>query len=32
MMTSFYNGVSGVKSNSFGIDVYANNIANVNTT
>ncbi len=32
MMTSFYNGVSGVKTNSFGIDVYANNIANVNTT
>ncbi len=32
MMTSFYNGLSGVKTNSFGIDVYANNIANVNTT
>ncbi|EDO8878860.1 flagellar hook-basal body complex protein [Campylobacter coli] len=31
MMTSFYNGVSGVQTNSFGIDVYANNIANVNT-
>lgn len=32
MMNSFYNGISGVKTNSFGIDVYANNIANVNTT
>ena len=32
MMNSFYNGVSGVKSNSFSIDVTANNIANVNTT
>ncbi|HDZ5125809.1 TPA: flagellar hook protein FlgE [Campylobacter jejuni] len=32
MMNSFYNGVSGVKTNSFGIDIYANNIANVNTT
>lgn len=31
MMTSFYNGVSGVKTNSFDIDVAANNIANVNT-
>ncbi len=31
MMTSFYNGVSGVKTNSFDIDVTANNIANVNT-
>lgn len=32
MMNSFYNGISGVKTNSFGIDIYANNIANVNTT
>lgn len=32
MMNSFYNGISGVKSNSFGIDITANNIANVNTT
>lgn len=31
MMNAFYNGISGVKTNSFGIDVYANNIANVNT-
>ncbi len=31
MMTSFYNGLSGVKTNSFDIDVAANNIANVNT-
>ncbi|MBZ7946905.1 flagellar hook protein FlgE [Campylobacter sp. RM9939] len=32
MMNAFYNGISGVKNNSFGIDVTANNIANVNTT
>ncbi len=31
MMTSLYNGLSGVKTNSFDIDVTANNIANVNT-
>ncbi|MBZ7964093.1 flagellar hook protein FlgE [Campylobacter sp. 2457A] len=31
-MNAFYNGISGVKNNSFGIDVTANNIANVNTT
>lgn len=31
MMNAFYNGISGVKSNSFGIDISANNIANVNT-
>ncbi|HEB9308866.1 TPA: flagellar hook protein FlgE [Campylobacter coli] len=31
MMTSLYNGLSGVKTNSFDIDVAANNIANVNT-
>ncbi|TKX28867.1 flagellar hook protein FlgE [Campylobacter estrildidarum] len=32
MMNAFYNGISGVKTNSFGIDITANNIANVNTT
>ncbi|MDN2929024.1 hypothetical protein PAK09_08985, partial [Campylobacter jejuni] len=32
MMNSFYNGISVVKSNSFGIDITANNIAYVNTT
>lgn len=32
MMNAFYNGISGVKNNSFGIDVSANNISNVNTT
>ncbi|EAH5201005.1 hypothetical protein D8J80_10645, partial [Campylobacter upsaliensis] len=32
MMGAFYNGISGVKTNSFGIDISANNIANVNTT
>ncbi|ARE81287.1 flagellar hook protein FlgE [Campylobacter helveticus] len=32
MMSSFYNGINGVKTNSFGIDISANNIANVNTT
>ena len=32
MMNSFYNGVSGIKNSSFGIDISANNIANVNTT
>ena len=31
MMNAFYNGVSGVKSQSFGIDTTANNIANINT-
>jgi len=31
MNTSFYNGVSGVKSYQYGIDVIGNNIANVNT-
>lgn len=31
MMNAFYNGISGVKSNSFGIDISANNIVNVNT-
>ncbi|MCX2682652.1 flagellar hook-basal body complex protein [Campylobacter sp. MIT 21-1685] len=32
MMKAFYNGVSGVKSSSFGIDLSAHNISNVNTT
>lgn len=32
MMSSFYNGVEGVKTQSFGIDITANNIANINTT
>ncbi|BDY13087.1 flagellar hook protein FlgE [Hydrogenimonas cancrithermarum] len=31
MNTSFYNGVSGVKTYQSGIDVWGNNIANVNT-
>lgn len=31
MMRSFYNGVSGVKTHSFGMDLLANNIANINT-
>lgn len=31
-MSSFYNGVEGVKTQGFGIDITANNIANVNTT
>lgn len=30
-MTSFYNGVSGIKTHQSGIDVWGNNIANVNT-
>lgn len=32
MLVSLYNGVSGVKTSSFGTDVVSNNIANVNTT
>jgi flagellar hook protein FlgE len=32
MNISFYNGVSGVKTYQFGIDVLGDNIANVNTT
>ena len=32
MIRSFYNGVSGAKSSSFGTDILANNIANVNST
>ncbi|TEY04456.1 flagellar hook-basal body complex protein [Campylobacter sp. US33a] len=31
MMQSFYNGVGGITSQNFGIDLTANNIANVNT-
>ncbi len=31
MNSSFYNGVSGMKTYQFGIDVWADNIANVNT-
>ena len=31
MLQSFYNSVSGVKSQQFGMDITANNIANVNT-
>ena len=30
-MTALYNGVSGIKTNSIGIDVTGNNIANANT-
>ena len=32
MTTSFYNGISGVKSFQSGIDIWGNNIANINTT
>jgi len=32
MTTSFYNGVGGMKTSQVGIDVWADNIANVNTT
>ncbi|ENB4014367.1 flagellar hook protein FlgE [Campylobacter upsaliensis] len=32
MMGAFYNGINGVKASGFGIDISANNIANVNTT
>lgn len=31
MMRSFYNGISGVKSHSYGMDLLANNISNINT-
>ena len=31
MNSSFYNGISGVKSHQFGLDVWANNISNINT-
>lgn len=30
MVRSFYNGVSGIKTQSFGMDVWANNISNIN--
>lgn len=31
MMRSFYNGISGIKSHSYGMDLLANNISNINT-
>ena len=31
MNSSFYNGVSGIKTQQFAMDVQANNIANANT-
>ncbi len=31
MNTSFYNGVNGIKTHQFGIDVWSNNIANIET-
>ena len=31
MNTSFYNGISGTKTHQFGLDVWADNISNVNT-
>jgi flagellar hook protein FlgE len=31
MNSSFYNGVSGIKSQQFGLDVWANNISNIST-
>ncbi len=31
MNRSFYNGISGVKTHQFGMDVWANNITNINT-
>lgn len=31
MNSSFYNGISGIKSHQFGLDVQANNIANIST-
>ncbi len=31
MNTSFYNGISGIKSHQYGIDVLADNISNINT-
>jgi len=30
MLRTFYNGVSGVKTHSYGMDVWANNISNIN--
>lgn len=32
MNSSFYNGISGIKTHQFGLDVTANNITNINTT
>ncbi|WP_458700523.1 flagellar hook-basal body complex protein [Sulfurospirillum sp. 1307] len=32
MNTSFYNGISGIKTHQFGMDVIADNISNVSTT
>ena len=32
MNSSFYNGISGIKSSQFGIDVWSNNISNTSTT
>ncbi|MDD3324046.1 MAG: flagellar hook-basal body complex protein [Sulfurospirillaceae bacterium] len=32
MNTSFYNGVSGIKTSQFGLDVWAENISNVNSS
>jgi len=32
MNSSFYNGVAGIKTHQFGMDVWANNISNINTT
>lgn len=32
MNTSFYNGISGVTASQFGLDTWANNITNINTT
>jgi len=31
MNSSFYNGISGIKTQQFGLDVWANNIANIST-
>ena len=31
MNTSFYNGISGIKSHQFGLDIWANNISNMST-
>lgn len=31
MMSSFYTGISGVKTQQFGLDVWGNNISNINT-
>ena len=31
MTSSFYNGISGIKTHQFAMDVQANNIANINT-